>query len=149
MSYQIDLPLTQQQNIDSQVKSKPDLTSCLSYLNAVNLMALLVIGSMAAAGHFFNPTFGWVVTGLGAWVFLLTLCEGTLKHRKWDIIPALTCAALISATFVTVGILGGLNMFTTAQVGWGVAGTIISVSGLMLGFSCYQKVQVGYKRNLA
>lgn len=106
--------------------------SCVQCLAAIASIALLVIGSMGVAGHFTNPTFGWVVAGLGGGAFIANLAYGNLKERKWLLISG----ALIAAIYVTVGILGGMNMLTSVQVGWGVVGPLIASMGLGCCFGC-------------
>lgn len=88
-------------------------------LSSVAGIALFIIGCMGAAGTFPGSSIGWVTVALAGGGFALNLTLGNFKQRKFELI----ISGLVAATFVTVGVLGGVGTLSTSQVGWAIIGT--------------------------
>lgn len=94
---------------------------CCSCLASLTSITLFVLGCIAAANGFDLPTTSWIAICMGGGLLLQKLLEGNLKNRK----IVLIFAALVTATIVTLGILGlsSINYLTAKQIGWGIVGT--------------------------
>ncbi len=89
-------------------------------------MALTIIGILGLCGVFGGSSMGWTAVGLGGGILLCTLSTGKLKERLFYIIPQL----LIAATFIGLGIAGGLGSLSTAEL----SGALLGVG---LGAGCF------------
>jgi len=89
-------------------------------LSNVMLVALFVIGIVAATGAMSATAAGWTAVGLGGAALAIQFCGGNLKNRKVDLI----LAAVVAATIITMGALGGAGVLTGAQVGYSLIGII-------------------------
>jgi hypothetical protein len=105
-----EVPATQQ----------PPKSSPVKILAIVTLLALLIIGSVGAAGVFpGTTTIGWVTLGLASALSLFSIA--LFKSDKANAVTILSGVALI-----IIGALGGTGILSPTQVGWGLVGTCIT-----------------------
>lgn len=97
---------------------------CISFttLSAACSIALFIIACVAASGVLSPQVAGYSIAGLAGGTFLFRLCAGNVKNSKTKIV----FAALLAATFVTLGALGGTGILSVKNLG-------ISVISITLG----------------
>jgi len=95
----------------------PPSVHCCSglLLSYISVIALIIIGSMAAAGVMPLSTAGWTTIGFGSTLLIGNLCAGNLKKHKWTIVGILT-----AATFILIGALGVTGFLSLKSLAIGV-----------------------------
>lgn len=99
------------------------LTQGLSFITS---LALFIIGYAALTGAFPGAALPWVTVGLGGGGFLLTLALGDFQTRRFVLISR----ALMAASLIILGVLGGVSVLSTAEVAFGIIGTTIAAFGI-------------------
>lgn len=123
-----------QYNKDHRLKDKDGNYTRAGKMNIVSnvmLVALFIIGILAATGGMSAAAAGWSAVGLGGGALFAQLLGGDLKKRKVDLILAAICAAGL----ITVGALGGTGVLTGAQLGYSLIG-IIGVNAIFWCCCC-------------
>ena len=118
-------------------------TPCARATNLVGkvlLVALFVIGCVGAAGAFSGSAMGWTTLGVGLSYLGVKLLGGNLKERKVDLIAA----AVMVASLIIFGALGGVGLLTGAQVGYVLIGQMLLLSALS---TCAMIVAKRYANN--
>lgn len=100
----------------------------MNTLSSVLAFALLVITCLGMSGVIPGSRFGWTVLGLGGATMLLHLHGGNLKNRKIDLISW----AIFASTLIVLGALGGTNILSNVQVGYGCL-TVLTASLIFYG----------------
>ncbi|MCH9628200.1 MAG: hypothetical protein S4CHLAM2_18550 [Chlamydiales bacterium] len=104
-------------------------------LSEVAIVALFMIGCIGASGAFpGSMSIGWAAVGGGAGLAVLSVCAGNLRGRKLKVLTS----ALMAATLITVGALGGAGILSATQVGWALIGTVLVSIPLRFGIYGYQ-----------
>lgn len=108
--------------------------SSVSHLyGSLIMIAVLVIGSMAAAQAFPPCATGWTTLGLGGGYMVVKLLGKDLHERRVDLLAS----ALVSALLITSGSLGATAILTSSQLGYvllGVAGFAACMTiGMQMG----------------
>ncbi len=115
-------------------------------LSEMTILALFIIGCIGASGAFpTSMSIGWTAVGAGAGLAVLSVCARNLGSRKLKVLTS----ALMAATLITVGALGGVGLLSSAQVGWAVVGTVLVSIPLRCGICRYHShaVQKHNRRN--
>ena len=98
-------------------------------LGKILLVALFVIGCVGASGAFGGSAMGWTTLGVGVSYLGVKLIGGNLKERKVDLIAA----AIIVASLIIFGTLGGVGLLTAAHVGYALIGITLLVGAVSIG----------------
>ena len=128
------------EQVDSQIKNygyecSPKCCAAMS-LSIITSISLFIIGCIGAAGAFPGSSIGWVTVGLAGGTFILTnLASNKFKERIFELISS----ALITAILVTVGVLGGVGILSSTQVGWGIVGTSLASMPVNIAISLTSK----------
>jgi hypothetical protein len=131
------------EQMDLQLKNygyecSPKCCAAMS-LSVITGAALFIIGCIGAAGAFPGSSIGWVTVGLAGGTFILTnLASNKFKERKFELISS----ALITAILVTVGVLGGVGILSSTQVGWGIVGTTLASMPVSFAISLISKKKI-------
>lgn len=107
---------------DYLVGNETDCSRMAHLCGSVIMIAVVVIGSMAAAGAFPSYGVGWTTIGLGGCYMGVKLLGDDWRTRRVDLISS----AVIAALLITFGSLGAAGVLTGAQVGY----SLLSVTGL-------------------
>lgn len=116
---------------DYQKGSTKFLTTGLSVISS---FALLLIGSLGAAGVIPGSAVGWAAIGLGGSVFALTCAQGTLSQRKWEILVK----GLISIALIIIGALGSKGMISMALCSGGIIGGSLALLAFHFAWRGYE-----------
>lgn len=106
---------------DYWVGNETDCSSMSHLCGSLLMIAVVIIGSLAAAQSFPPSATGWTTLGLGGGYMVVKLLGKDLHARRVDLIAS----ALVAALLITVGSLGATGILTSLQLGYvllGVAG---------------------------
>jgi hypothetical protein len=123
-----------QYNKDHRLTDRDDNYTRAGKMNIVSnvmLVALFIIGILAATGGMSAAAAGWSAVGLGGGALIAQLLGGDLKNRKVDLILTALCAAGL----IAVGALGGTGVLTSAQLGYSLIG-IVGVNAIFWCCCC-------------
>lgn len=114
-------------------------------LMVISMLAALIIGSVAAAGHFPGSALGWTAVGLGGGVLAGKLLEGGFKNEK---VLILVVSAMAIA-LIALGACGHLKLLSVKQVGFGMLGTMLIPLTFEMGRLSYHarhdRIQASYE----
>lgn len=121
---------------DYWVGNETDCSGVSHLCGSLVMIAVLVIGSMAAAQAFPPSATGWTALGLGGGYMTVKFLGKDLHERRVDLIAS----ALVAALLITVGSLGATGVLTSPQMGY----VLLGVSGLTTCMTI--GMQMGAKR---
>lgn len=89
------------------------------------IVAPIIFGSVGLAGKIINPALGWISVGLGGGYFLLhSINYPLLWEKKWSQVIAKE-DVIYPLLFITIGILGGLNIMSNHALSWTILGSTL------------------------
>jgi hypothetical protein len=118
---------------DYFIGNETDCSRTSHLCGSLIMIAVLVIGSIAAAQAFPSKATGWTTLGLGGGYMVIKLLGKDCHARRADLIAT----ACIASLMLIFGILGVTHVLTSLQVGYallGIAGLTACVTiGMMMG----------------
>lgn len=118
---------------DYFIGNETDCSRASHLCGSLIMIALLVIGSVAAAQAFPPRATGWTVVGLGGGYMVIKLLGKDCHTRRADLIASACIASLV----LIFGALGAARVLTSPQVGYallGVSGLVTCITiGMMMG----------------
>ncbi|MCC5832557.1 MAG: hypothetical protein JJU12_05895 [Chlamydiales bacterium] len=143
--------ITEQYNKDHRLTNESGDYTRVGKMNIVSnvmLVALLIIGIVAATGGIPAAAAGWTAVGLGGGALMAQLLGGDLKKRKVDVI----LSTLLAAGIIAMGALGGAGVLTRAQLGYSLIG-ITGANAILWCVCCHalaaRKVNLEEYHNLS
>ncbi len=119
--------------IQGYLRQGPCCSATLS-LSEIAILALFIIGCIGASGAFpGSMSIGWTAVGVGSGLAVLSVCAGNLRGRKLKVLTS----ALMAATLITVGALGGAGILSATQVSWAIVGTVLVSIPIRYGICRY------------
>lgn len=119
--------------------NSPRVRGC-NILAKTCLAALIVLASLTLAGHLAPTHLSWSAVGLGSSYLVIQGAGGKLRERK----VALLMEALIAATVITLGCLGGTGVLSGALVSQAL---LIAILAQGLFFVCCARPFAHHKKS--